>query len=370
MDKQPNFRPGICFRITSRTAVTNLLDVLRSPVVRKSVAFIKKRFLQASVSVRHEVFSCNALQGSSDYNISVNSDMTVSCNCQEDGGEGILGDLSKEEFKNIFYGPVAASFRQSLSHGVLPIDTCTRCSELRRVSRPAAAEAIKHITTPIGIMMENTVACNLTCLSCTQKKLETSRSQRRMTLEDVRKVSLVVRDNSIKKVFFFKFGEPFLSPAIYEELEILRSRNPLLTIVISTNGTVIDTARKRDAALFADHIFFSIDGVTDSMVSHYQCGSSFAKAYENMKELIRLRNARGLKKPVVDWKYVLFNWNDKPQAIDEAVRLAKESGVDVLSFWQTNTPYYGKSLRRYYRKISRRCWKGWEIRFSDAGDIR
>ena len=370
INKQPNSHAGIYFRITSKKPVTDFLDIIRSPTMRKIYAAIKKHVLQMKAHVRNESFYCNALCGNSDYNISVNSDMTVSCHCQGDNKEGIIGDLSKGDFKNVFFGPVANSFRRSLSRGVLPIRTCSRCCELRTVSKPEAVAKASGSTIPVGIMIENTVACNLTCISCLQKMLETPRTKRRMTLDDIRKISSEVHDNNIQKVYFFKYGEPFLSPTVYEELEILRNPNPSLMIIISTNGNVIETARKREAALFADHIFFSIDGVTDEMVSHYQRGSSFTKAYENMKELVRLRNERGLKKPVIDWKYVLFNWNDRPEAIDAAIGLAKKCGIDILSFWQTNTPYYGKSFRHYYRKVAQPCWKGWEIRFSDAGDVR
>jgi hypothetical protein len=361
---------GVFFRLTANKPVTDFLDLVRSPAMRKLYALAKKHVVELKAFVRNEAFYCNALCGNSDYNISVNSDLTVSCHCQGDNKEGILGDLSKGDFKSVFFGPVAKAFRRSLAKGVLPIATCSRCSELKRIPKSGAAAKADASTMPVGIMVENTVACNLTCISCLQQMLEAPRSKRRITLDDIRKVSAAVHDNRIKKVYFFKYGEPFLSPTVFEELEILRKQNPLLMIIISTNGNLLDTDRKREAALLADHIFFSLDGVTDDMVSHYQRGSSFTKAYGNMRDLVRFRNERGLKKPVIDWKYVLFNWNDRPEAIDTAITKAKECGVDILSFWQTNTPYYGKSFRHYYRKVAKPCWKGWEIRFSDAGDVR
>ncbi|HUI92835.1 MAG TPA: radical SAM protein [Chitinivibrionales bacterium] len=361
---------GLFFRLTSRKSVTDLLDVVRSPAMRRLYALVKKRAVEFRAFVRNESFYCGALCGESDYNISVNSDMTISCHCQGDNREGILGDLSKGDFKSVFFGPTAASFRRSLAKGVLPIATCSRCCELKTVAKSRAAEKADASTIPVGIMVENTVACNLACISCQQQMLEAPRAKRKMTLDDIGRVSSAVRDNNIQKVYFFKYGEPFLSPTVYEELEILRKRNPSLMIIISTNGNLIDTDGKREAALLADHIFFSIDGVTENMVSHYQRGSSFTKAYGNMRDLVHFRNERGLKKPVIDWKYVLFSWNDRPEAIDAAVAKAKECGVDIISFWQTNTPYYGKSFRHHYRTVAKPCWKGWEIRFSDAGDVR
>ena len=36
-------------------------------------------------------YYCNALQGNYNYNICINSDMTISCNCQDYDGAGQLG---------------------------------------------------------------------------------------------------------------------------------------------------------------------------------------------------------------------------------------------------------------------------------------
>ena len=39
---------------------------------------------------------------------------------------------------------------------------------------------------------------------------------------------------------------------------------------------------------------------------------SFEKAYDAMKKMVAYRDARGLKQPLLEWKYLLFNWNDQP----------------------------------------------------------
>lgn len=45
------------------------------------------------------VFYCNALLGQSTYNICINCDMTVSCNCQDYDGSGHVGDLRTHTFE-------------------------------------------------------------------------------------------------------------------------------------------------------------------------------------------------------------------------------------------------------------------------------
>jgi hypothetical protein len=83
-----------------------------------------------------------------------------------------------------------------------------------------------------------------------------------------------------------------------------------------------------------------------------------------LKAIVAYRNARGLKRPILEWKYLLFNWNDKRWMIERAIEMAKEAGVDAISFWPTNNPFYGVSWR--YRlgmlnNIGIGNWKGREV---------
>ena len=99
-------------------------------------------YLEFRSRISGQGFVCNALQGDSEYNLSINCDMTVSCNCQDDGS-GILGSLDDNSFEEIFFGPTANSFRASLAKGKLPILTCARCSELKSISHQKHEESQK-----------------------------------------------------------------------------------------------------------------------------------------------------------------------------------------------------------------------------------
>jgi MoaA/NifB/PqqE/SkfB family radical SAM enzyme len=188
-----------------------------------------------------------------------------------------------------------------------------------------------------------------------------------MTEEEVRRVSAIVRDEEIRMVSFFNLGEPFLSPHVFNQLSILRSDNPKLRIIVSSNGALLDTDLKRDAALFIDELYFSIDGVTDTMVNAYQRGGSFTRSYRNLCDMVRHRNQRGAVSPHIEWKYVVFNWNDHPSMIRRAIDLARAAGVDAISFWPTMNPIWGTSLRyrwgSFFKTVGEATWKGREIRF-------
>ena len=94
-----------------------------------------KRYFEWSARLKGQRFYCRALGGESEYNMTINCDLTVSCNCQDYDGSGHIGNLNKNSFKEVFFGPVARHFREELAKGKLPIMTCTRCGDLERVPK-------------------------------------------------------------------------------------------------------------------------------------------------------------------------------------------------------------------------------------------
>jgi len=369
---------------------------LVSDVLRRVLRF----WMEWTARLKGQRFYCRALSGESEYNLTVNCDLTVSCSCQDYDGSGHLGDLNRTSFEEIYFGPVARRFREQLAKGKLPIDTCTRCGDLARVSRKTVKKQVLAVQTPPGepaarkndsgllfarqrieaqpetfagpvprlpyrgMLLENTVRCNIDCIGCDRQSAARIRTSLQMDLDRLRRMADLVSDLQLEQLFYLNLGEPFLSPNIGQELPILRQKNPNCRIVISTNGIVLNTDAKREAALHASHILFSIAGIDDPMLKKYERYGSFQKAYGNMKALVEYRNARGLKTPLLEWKYLLFNWNDRRKTIERAVQMAKEAGVDFISFWPTNNPFYGFSFR--YRLgllngIGVKCWKGREV---------
>lgn len=310
-------------------------------------------------------YYCAALHGESEYNITINSDRTVSCNCQDYEGLGHLGDLNKSSFDEVFRGPVAQRFREELAHGKMPIPTCARCSELKPLaSKNASPPPVK--LPQRGMLLENTVRCNVDCTGCARELAAGLRvdKQLQMTLDDMGRMADLAAGLGLKQLFYLNLGEPFLSPTICQELPVLRSRNPDCRIVTSTNGILLNTDAKREAALNFSHIFFSVHGITDAMSEKYMHRGNFTKAYEAMRTMAEFRNARGLTQPILEWKYLLFNWNDHPRHIERAIEMAREAKLDFISFWPTNNPFWGMSWRYRLGMLNRfgqKTWKGIEV---------
>ncbi len=329
-----------------------------SDITRKGL----KVYLEWMARLRGQRFHCRALEGESEYNLTVNCDLTVSCSCQDYDGSGHLGDLNKASFKDVFFGPVAQRFREELAGGKLPIMTCTRCGDLQRLpkSKPIPKPRLPYR----GLLLENTVRCNIDCIGCDRQSAARIRTTLQMDMDKLARMADLVHDLGMQQLFYLNLGEPFLSPNIGQELPLLRRKNPDCRIVISTNGIVLNTDAKREAALYASHIFFSVAGVSDEMLKKYEHYGSFEKAYANMKALVDYRNARGLDRPLLEWKYLLFNWNDRRPAIARTIELAKAAGLDAISFWPTHNPFFGFSYRYalgWLNHIGVGNWKGREV---------
>ena len=322
----------------------DLLHSLIALLLRK-IILIKLLF---SNKLFGKVFYCNALSGRSNYNICINSDMTVSCNCGDLDGKGQIGDLTTNSLEELFSGPVASKFREILASGRVPFLYCATCPELKIIDKKSADFFVKNYSVPRnGIMVENTASCNLHCISCDRTKLLKIRRKTRLSISDIKYISALVKQHDIKRISYFNQGEPFLYGSIYDELSILKTNNPNLEIYLSSNGMLIDNDRKRRAALMLDYIYFSIDGISQKMTEKYQRGFDFRKVYNNLTDLVDLRNSNNKDKPIIEWKYVLFNWNDENEYIKEAINLAQKAKVDRICFVPTVRPSYGISYRYF-----------------------
>ena len=333
-----------------------------SDVVRR----LMTRWLETRAKISGRGYYCNALAGESEYNITINSDRTVSCNCQDYEGDGHIGSLRKNTFEEIWFGPTAQKFRDELAKGKIPIDTCSRCGDLKRLASETAAPPPIRLPHR-GILLENTVRCNVDCIGCAREGAAAIRvdKQLQMPLNEVSEMADLTARLGMEQIFYLNLGEPFLSPNVCQELPMLRAKNPKARIVISTNGVLLNTDAKREAALSVSHLLFSVHGSSNEMLGKYMHRSKFDEAYKAMREMAAYRDARGLKEPIVEWKYLLFNWNDHPDHIAQAIEMAKAAKVDILSFWPTHNPYYGMSWRWHLGlfKTGVKCWKGREIDF-------
>ncbi|MDO8592775.1 MAG: radical SAM protein [bacterium] len=329
--------------------------------------YLYAKYFIISVRISGRSFACRALSGqcATGNNLAIYSDLQVACNCHNINGQAVLGDLRKNTWPEIISGQRARDFKKILSGGGLPLSDCSRCSDLMIINKAQAESFASQSAAPNSIMVENTVLCNLNCLSCNRPRVYMNRRQTKMTLNDIRKISSLIKKYNIKKIDYFNWGEPFLSPDIKEEIQLIKQENPGVLAVVSTNGTQLQGREKIEAALLFDHIIISLDGPDNKTVNLYQRGSNFDLVYNNIRGLIAARKKTGRNKPIIEWKYVVFRWNDSVKLRDKAIELARSAGLDKISFWHTLSPIYGFSWK-YFFKYFTKTGKVEEIDFIDS----
>ena len=84
-----------------------------------------------------------------------------------------------------------------------------------------------------------------------------------------------------------------------------------------------------------------------------------------MKRVVEERNRQGRTRPIVEWKYVVFRWNDKVDHINKAIELARVAGIDLISFMRGGAPRLHRSWRYkyfpFFKKLGEPSWRGREI---------
>jgi len=195
-----------------------------SDVVRNGL----KLYLEWSARLRGQRFYCSALAGQSEYNTTVNCDLTVSCNCQDYDGSGHIGDLNKNSFREVFFSPAAQHLRTELAKGKLPIKTCARCGDLRRAhksevrtfaggdagpSRTGAEEPLYAGPKPRlpyrGMLLENTVRCNIDCIGCDRQSAALTRMTKQMEMDKLSKMADLVHELGLQQLFYLTWASRF-----------------------------------------------------------------------------------------------------------------------------------------------------------------
>jgi len=337
----------------------SMMRILQELLPRRLSHSLREAFLIRKATVRNESFYCRALAGESDYNISINSDMTVSCNCQDFDGLGRIGDLNLHSLEEIFSGSTACKFRSMLASKKFPTPICARCADLKFMPAEEVNASLSRYRVPYrGIQVENTAHCNLRCNMCNREKILGLRSGKHsLSLSDVEKIARLLKEYGLEFIHYFNLGEPFLSPDIREQIQIIRKYNPDIRISTSTNGQLLYGNSKIEAALSMDYIGISLDGVTQDAVSKYQIGASFEKAYQNMAKLTSERNKNNRNTPIIEWTYVLFRWNDHPKHISKAIELAKKAHVDLIGFYHGGGRLLDISTRWHYHPYFKQLGK-------------
>lgn len=151
---------------------------------------------------------------------------------------------------------------------------------------------------PLHLDIESTGRCNLMCNHCFRFSRRTSIGD--MDMDLFKKIIDQGAKHGLYAINLSWMGEPFLHPKLTEMLDYAKSKG-ILDIIINTNGTLVD---KKMSERILDNqslntIIFSLDSITEEKYNRVKYGSDFKLVNQNILQLIKLKEKRGLDKPVI-----------------------------------------------------------------------
>jgi len=185
---------------------------------------------------------------------------------------------------------------------------------------------------PINILIEPTRHCNYACTFCprqlaklAEKKLDNpvmSMEQFRKIIDEIGKFLITVR--------FWHYGEPLLNPLFCQMVKYAKKKN-IFTVTSSNLEKLTPglTDELIDSGL--DYLIISFNGASPATYNRYTGDrGDFNNVISKITYLVKRKKEKNSLHPFINLQFIILKDNDRE--IDEMKRLAKEMGVDKLSF--------------------------------------
>ena len=275
-------------------------------------------------------------------------DGRIVCGCADPYGRRVLGDTRTATVHLVWTGSVVSTLRAELNEGGSKFcGDCPLKLPLKKddalTKRPVDAGPL-----PSRLYIECTAACNISCTqACCAPETGITRTRQAGMLDfDLFRRVIDEAGPSLVRVDFFNYGEAFLHKRAVEMCEYIKTHFPHIYLYTSTNGLALSEAQARRLVHSGiDEVTFSIDGATPESYVKYRQRGKFDVAIANLRAMADEKRKSGRDLPFLNWRYILFVWNDGDEEMQEARRLAGEIGVDRLCWEMTDHPEDAYSRR-------------------------
>ncbi len=291
-------------------------------------------------------------------------DGRIVCGCADPYVQRVLGDARTQTVGSIWAGKAVRQLRQDLNGGTSKF--CGDCPLKLplEADETAPTRAVDAGTLPSRLYIECTAACNISCFdACCAPETGITRTRQAGMLDFNLFVRVVEESGpALARIDFFNYGEAFLHKQAVEMCEYIKRRFPHIYLYTSTNGLALTEERaKRLVHSGIDEVTFSVDGATPASYAKYRQRGNFDAALRNLRVMTEEKRRAGRDLPYINWRYILFRWNDSPEEMSLARSLADEVGVDRLTWEITDHPESAYSRRfvpgtAAHAEIRREVW--------------
>ncbi len=316
----------------------------------------------------------------------VRADGRVPCNC--DVGENVTlfrpdqADSNGFDYvRDCYNGAPFVGLRESFAAGKPFLPACATCFYFepdRPFQHYGDAGRLDRIK---NVQIESSFHCPVECSACVSKAVRNDPQRSPLgtgpsTMPDELFEKLVddlaAQGMRVREFFFCGRGEPLLHPRLGEFVRYARKRLPNAYYFAHTSGNV----KFSPGVLEFDEITVSIDGARQESYETYRVGGELERCLAFVRDVVKHRRVlnpfarpRGRftwalpskhprylarlarrvvgtavtrspylpQRPIVRWKYILFEHNDSTDEILEAQRLANEVGADEMQFVLSHT---------------------------------
>jgi hypothetical protein len=291
-------------------------------------------------------------------------DGRIVCGCADPYAKRVLGDFRTSSMAAIWQGPTARQLRVDLNAGGSPF-----CGDCPLKLPLGAGEPVPQRDVNVGplpnrLYIECTAACNISCFqSCCAPETGITRTRQAGMLDwDLFTRAVDEAGPSLVRIDFFNYGEAFLHKRAVEMCEYIKTKFPHIYLYTSTNGLALTEEKARRLVHSGiDEVTFSIDGASQDTYVKYRQRGNFDLALANLRAMADEKRKAGRDVPHVNWRYILFTWNDSDEEMNRARQIAAEVGVDRLCWEITDHPEDAYS-RRFapgapdYERIRHEMW--------------
>jgi MoaA/NifB/PqqE/SkfB family radical SAM enzyme len=187
---------------------------------------------------------------------------------------------------------------------------------------------------PYYVIIDTGNVCNLRCPLCPTGAGTGGRNRKLMTLDDFKKVVDRFAPYAYE-VTLYNWGEPLLNPNIMEMIRYCVDEN--LGTNMSTNLSVAKLDVDSLIRSGLEYLVVSMDGTTQDVYSIYRVRGNIDLVVQNLKEIIKRKKELKSRTPVIEWQFMPMKHNH--HQIEDAKKMAKEIGVDLLRFIPVGIPF-------------------------------